>query len=473
MSAALTLARARRATLLVDAGQQSNLVAPVVGGLLGWDGRRPTEFYAAGRAELAVYPFITLLGGEVARGAWGEDGIFAVTLSDGRRERARSMVLAPGMEYRYPRLPGMDERWGDSVFHCPFCHGWEISGRPVGVLADGAVGVYGALNLRAWSDRVTLLTNGSSRLTVEQREQLSVGGVGLDERPIAALDGPGTELRAAVFADGGELAIGALLVKTYLYQRSSLARDLGATLIEPDEMLGVEAIKADAMGRTGVPGLYAAGDAATPVPPSLASAVASGYLAGASAVVGLTAGPVVGLAAGYDDPPQTATRLCGRLSRTETGWRLPRPSTRRESSWRPLLLRHRPAGDGDRAPGPGRGKGGNAVRAVLDARARPRVRADHYSTTRTWPATPCGRWETGPRAPAGSAGKRPVDRPRRRVRDSGAAQRARDGVAGRGATLGCCRASRHPPGTDGSAIRSSVTPRQLVGPDIVLPHESS
>jgi thioredoxin reductase len=307
MSAGLTLARARRTTLLVDAGQQSNLAAPVIGGLLGQDGRRPAEFYAAGRAELAAYPSTTLLGGEVTRGTWGEDGIFAVTLSDGRRERARSMVLAPGMEYRYPRLPGMDKRWGDSVFHCPFCHGWEISGRTVGVLADGAVGVYGALNLRAWSDWVTLLTNGSSRLTGVQREQLSVGGVGLDERPIAALDGPGTELRAAVFADGSELAISALLVKTYLYQRSSLARDLGATLIELDEMLAVEAIKADAMGRTGVPGLYAAGDAATPVPPSLASAVASGYLAGASAVVGLTAGPVVGLAAGYDDSPQTAT----------------------------------------------------------------------------------------------------------------------------------------------------------------------
>ncbi|MFF8027427.1 hypothetical protein ACFZDJ_41310 [Streptomyces sp. NPDC007896] len=114
--------------------------------------------------------------------------------------------------------------------------------------------------------------------------------MGLDERPITDLDGPGAELRAAVFADGGELPIGALLVKTTLYQRSSPARDLGASLTEPDEILSVEAIKVDAMSRTGVSGLYAAGDAATSVPPSMAAAMASGYLAGAAAAVQLAAG---------------------------------------------------------------------------------------------------------------------------------------------------------------------------------------
>jgi thioredoxin reductase len=107
---------------------------------------------------------------------------------------------------------------------------------------------------------------------------------------ITGLDGPGAELEAAVFADGGELPIGALLVKTTLHQRSTLARDLGASLNEPDEMLSVEAIKVDAMSRTGVSGSYAAGDAATSVPPSMATAIASGYLAGAAAAVQLAAG---------------------------------------------------------------------------------------------------------------------------------------------------------------------------------------
>jgi thioredoxin reductase len=290
LSAGLTLARGRRRTLIIDAGRQSNLVAAGIGGLLGHDQRPPEEFYAAGRGELSAYPDVEVRQGDVVQGVREDDGSFTVTLTGDRHVGTRHLVLAPGMDYRYPRLPGMDERWGRAVFHCPFCHGWEVRDRPLGVLASGAVGVHGALNLRAWSDRITLLTNGNSALTDEQREQLAVGGVELDERPIAALDGPGTELQTISFTAGKDRAVDALLVKSVLYQRSSLARDLGATLIEPDEMLSVEAIEVDRMLRTGVPGLYAAGDAATSVPPSMAAAVASGYLAGASAVVALAAG---------------------------------------------------------------------------------------------------------------------------------------------------------------------------------------
>jgi thioredoxin reductase len=287
MSASLTLARARRSTLVIDAGEQSNLTASSVGGEN--DRRPPSRFYAAGSAALTAYGSVELCRGEVARGVRDDDGNFTVTFGDGRRERARSMVLAPGMDYRYPRLPGMDERWGSSVFHCPFCHDWDIGDRPLGVLGGGAGGVQGALSLRAGIDRVTLLTNGSE-LTDQQRRQLAVGKVGLDERPISGLDGPGSELRAAVFDDGAELPLSTLLVKTSLHQRSSLARDLGASLTEPDEILDVEAIKVDALSRTGTPGLYAAGDAASSVLPSMAAAVASGHLAGTSAAVHLAAG---------------------------------------------------------------------------------------------------------------------------------------------------------------------------------------
>jgi thioredoxin reductase len=290
LSAGLTLARARRTTLIIDSGRQSNLVAAGIGGLLGHDRRPPEEFYAAGRHDVTAYPDVELRQAEVTQGAREDDGSFTVTLTDGRHERTGHLVLTPGMDYRYPRLPGMEQRWGRSVFHCPFCHGWEVQDRPLGVLASGAVGVHGALNLRAWTDRITLLTNGNTALTEQQREQLATGGVGLDERPIAGLDGPDTELRAVTFAEGADLALDAVLVKSTIYQRSSLARDLGATVIEPDEMLSVEAIQVDAMQRTGVPGLYAAGDAATSVPPSMAAAMASGYLAGASAVVALAAG---------------------------------------------------------------------------------------------------------------------------------------------------------------------------------------
>ncbi|MGW4985357.1 NAD(P)/FAD-dependent oxidoreductase [Streptomyces mirabilis] len=287
LSASLALARTRRSILVIDAGGQSNLAASSIGS--GSDRRRPSQFYAAGSAALTVYRSVELYRGEVPHGVREDDGSFTVTFSDGRREQAQSMVLATGMDYRHPRLPGMDDRWGSSVFHSPFCHGWDNANRTLGVLGSGAGAVHGALSLRAWSDRITLLTNGS-KLTDEQCEQLEVGEVTWDERPITGLDGPGTELRTAVFDDGDELSINSLLVRTSLHQRSSLARDLGASLTEPDEILDVEAIRVDALSRTGVPGLYAAGDAATSVVPSMAAAAASGHLAGTSAAVRLGAG---------------------------------------------------------------------------------------------------------------------------------------------------------------------------------------
>ncbi|MFG1604573.1 NAD(P)/FAD-dependent oxidoreductase [Actinoplanes sp. NPDC049265] len=288
LSAGLTLGRARRTTLVVDAGRPSNRTAATIGGLLGHDGRAPAEYYAAARAELGAYPSIEWSGGEVTTGERLEDGTFAVGLADGRREFARTLVLAPGMDYRYPPVPGLAERWGGDVFHCPFCHGWEMRDRPMAVLAEGDVGVHGALNLRAYTSDITLLTNGTG-LSGEQRDQLSAGGVKWDERSLAALDGEGSGLSAVHFTDGGELGVSAMLVKAFLHQRSNLARDLGATVTTSNEHLGVEAVVVDQMYRTGVPGLYAAGDAATSVPPSMAAAVASGYLAGASAAVQLAA----------------------------------------------------------------------------------------------------------------------------------------------------------------------------------------
>lgn len=283
LSAGLTLARARRQTLLIDAGQQSNLVATGIGGLLGHDRRPPSEYYAAAHDELAAYPTVEVIVGEAVQAARNPDGTFEVTLAGGRREQAQTVVLAPGMDYRYPGVPGLAERWGTSAFHCPFCGGWEARGRPMAVLATGNAGVHGAANLRAWTDRITLLTNGSE-LSADQREMLSARGIAYDPRPVAALEGPGTDLERVSFHEGADLAVTALLVKSTLYQRSTLARDLGATVTAPDDWLAVEAITVDAVGRTEIPGLYAAGDAATSIPPSMPAAVTSGYMAAAMAV---------------------------------------------------------------------------------------------------------------------------------------------------------------------------------------------
>lgn len=296
LSAALVLGRARRRTLIIDAGEQSNRHTAGIGGLLANDRRRPLDFYATGRAELATYPTVEFRSGEVLSGQRGEEG-FTLELADGSTEAARRVLLATGMKYRYPQIEGIDERWGRSVFHCPFCHGWEHRDQPLAVLDRG-----GALMLTAWSDDVTLLTDGPAELTSEDRDRLQAAGVAIDERSIAGLRGPDGRLTAVTFTDASERPLGGLLIPVTLHQRSALAAQLGAVTTEPGPLFA-DALAVDAKFATSVPGLFAAGDAGG-VMPSVASAVASGHTAAAMVVMDLMTAPraLAGSAGDVDAP---------------------------------------------------------------------------------------------------------------------------------------------------------------------------
>jgi thioredoxin reductase len=286
LSAALVLGRARRRTLVIDAGEQSNRFAHGIGGLLGQDGRPPEAFYAAGREELDAYPTVELRSGEVSGGERRDDGI-ELELTGGERVQARRVLLATGMDYRRPELPGVEERWGRSVFHCPFCHGWEVRDRALGVLDRGATGAQRALLLRAWSDDVTLFTDGRAELEGEDAERLRAMGVDVEERPVAGLRGPGDELTAVVFADGSERDCGGLLVPVVLHQRSSLAERLGAALVSKEPLVA-DAVEVDERFAASVPGVSAAGDASGQMQ-SVANAVAAGSTAAAMIVHALVA----------------------------------------------------------------------------------------------------------------------------------------------------------------------------------------
>jgi thioredoxin reductase len=284
LSAALVLGRARQRTLVVDAGGQSNRHAHGIGGLLGHDGRPPAEFYAAGRAELEAYPAVELRSGEVVGGA-RENGGFVLELADGGREAARRVLLATGMDYQHPELPGIEERWGHSVFHCPFCHGWENRDRALGVLDGSERAAQRALLLRVWSDDVTLLTDGPAELEPEDLERLRAAGVAIDERRVTVLRGPGSTLTAVVFDDGAERRCTGLLVPVTLRQRSALAEQLGAAAAAPGPV-AADAVEVDERFHTGVPGLSAAGDVSAQMQ-SVASAVAAGSVAAAMIVHGM------------------------------------------------------------------------------------------------------------------------------------------------------------------------------------------
>jgi thioredoxin reductase len=286
LSAALVLARARRRTLLVDAGTQSNRAAHGIGGLLGHDGRPPAELYSAGRAELARYPSIEIRDGEIIAAEHG----FVAELADGRRERTRTVLLATGMEYRAPNIPGLHDLWGRSVFHCPFCHGWEVRDQPLAVVADGERAVHSALLLRGWSDDIVVLTNGPATLAAEHHRLLGAAGIAVDERPIAQFASHAGGLTAVVFGDGSRTTRAGALVAATLHQRSALAAQLGVAVAPPGPM-AADALAVDSFQRTSVPGVFAAGDLCAKMP-QVAAAVASGSLAGAAVAQYLLSGDV-------------------------------------------------------------------------------------------------------------------------------------------------------------------------------------
>lgn len=285
LSAALVLGRARRRVLLIDAGVQSNLPAAGIGGLLGNDERPPAELYAAGRAEVARHPSVEIRTGATVLDARAAAPGFELDLDDGSAARARTLLLATGMEYRPPPLPGLRERWGGAVFHCPFCHGWEVREGRLGVLGGDESAVDRALLLRAWSEDVTLLSDGAEP-SPEQRDTLSGAGVVLDQRPVAALRGDGGAPVPVRFADDSSRELDGLLVDVTLHQRSALASRLGVDFATGP--LAEETIAVDASFQTNVPGVYAAGDVCAEMP-SLTGAIAAGSAAAAWIVHALTA----------------------------------------------------------------------------------------------------------------------------------------------------------------------------------------
>ncbi len=282
LSAALVLGRARRRTLIIDAGEQNNLAAHGIGGLLGHDGRPPADLYADGRRELAKYPSVQFVEGQVT-GATAQDGpTFRLELADGSVRHAQRLLLAGGMEYEYPDIPGLHDHWGRSAFHCPFCHGWEARDQALAVLADGDRAVHMALLLRAWTDDIVVLTNGPSSLNDDQNRALADAGVRVDERKVVEFASHNDELAAVVFADGEELRREGVLVASALRQRSGLATQLGVRTAPPGPA-AIDAVVVDPINRTSVPGVFAAGDVCAQMP-QVAAAIASGSAA-ATAIV--------------------------------------------------------------------------------------------------------------------------------------------------------------------------------------------
>jgi thioredoxin reductase len=278
LSAAMQLGRARRRVLVLDAGRPRNRFAHASHGFLGQDGRAPADIFATGRAEVLAYPTAAHLADEATHARAIDDG-FELTLASGSTVTARRLILATGVADDLPDVPGLRERWGVSVLHCPYCHGYEVADRRFGVLARGEMAVHQALLITDWSADVTLFTNDSVELDDEQRGALAARGVRIDERPVAELLGDGLELSGVRMQDGELVPIDALFTQTQTRMASPLAEQLGCEL--EDGPFG-PMIRTDARKATTVPGVFAAGDV-TRTPPNATLAAAEGVFAGFAA----------------------------------------------------------------------------------------------------------------------------------------------------------------------------------------------
>ena len=286
LSAAIQLARARRTVCVIDAGQPRNRFAAESHGFFGQDGAQPRAMIAQARAQLQVYPTVTLIDGEAVCAWQTAPEQFAIELASGEKLTSSRVVLAHGVEDQLPDTPGLAERWGASVLHCPYCHGFEVGGKQLGVLNTIPASMHQALLIPDWGP-TTFFLNGIDELDAETREQLARRQVTVEPTPVVELVGDAPDLTGIRLADGRVIPIDALFIapRTRL---SPLAAQLGCDF---DESPFGPYIRTDAMKATTVPGVFAAGDAALAMNATIASA--SGVMAGAalhrSLIFGLTA----------------------------------------------------------------------------------------------------------------------------------------------------------------------------------------
>jgi thioredoxin reductase len=281
LSAGLQLARARRSILVIDEGKRRNRFSSHSHGFLGQDGREPAAIVAEAKAQLLAYP--TVAWRDARAGEAGIEGEgFSIVDSGGDQHRAKRLLLATGVRDELPAIPGLKERWGKSVLHCPYCDGYELGGGRLGVLASGSFSALKAALVADWGE-VTLFLNGEAEPDAEASALLERRGVAVERTPVAAAEGDGTAMAGLRLADGRLAPVKALFVAAGICPASPLAEELGCAF--EDGPFG-PLLRVDGMKQTSVAGVYAAGDAAT-ARHSVALAVADGVLAGTGLHVSL------------------------------------------------------------------------------------------------------------------------------------------------------------------------------------------
>ncbi|MFL9926862.1 NAD(P)/FAD-dependent oxidoreductase [Herbaspirillum lusitanum] len=277
ISAAMQLLRARCTVLLIDSGKPRNRYAKSAHGFFAQDGKSPFELQQEGLRQLLKYPTLEFTQGE-ATSADGAIGSFRVTLADGRQYQAQRLILATGVRDELPAIAGMQERWGISVLHCPYCHGYEVRDQALGVIATSPMSVHQAVMIPDWGP-TTYFTQGLYEPEQAELKQLQTRGVKIERSPVQALLGTAPQLEGVQLQDGRVIALGAIFTAPKTHLASPLAQQLGCTI--DDGPLG-PLIRVDDVKLSSVPGVFAAGDTASMMY-NATMASSSGVMAGVAA----------------------------------------------------------------------------------------------------------------------------------------------------------------------------------------------
>lgn len=272
LNAALVLGRARKKVALIDEGRPRNAVTRETHGFLTRDGISPSEFRRIAKEEISAYPSVSFVT-DTAVSIAGIDGQFQIETAQGKTFESKKVLFAIGMKDRPLDIPGLAEIYGKSAFVCPYCDGWELRDEPLVIITKGAELMHFAPLISGWTNRFTVCTNGPDELTNAEREELQRNQVPLFDSPIRHIDSSDGIVRQVVLEDGTSVPCRGIFFKPELVTGSDLPRTIGCQITET----GVVVV--DEFGKTNIPGVYSAGDAASQLHQAIAAASMGAFTA--------------------------------------------------------------------------------------------------------------------------------------------------------------------------------------------------
>jgi thioredoxin reductase len=273
LSAAMALGRSMRQVLIIDSGKPCNRQTPHSHNFLTQDGSTPQAISNLAKDQVMAYPGIQFLEAVATSGFKSGEG-YRIETETGATFTAKKLLFATGVKDIMPQIGGFADCWGISVIHCPYCHGYEVRGQKTAILANGDVAVHMATLVSHWTNKLQLLTNGPSSLQPEQAAMLNNKGIEIIEKEISHFEHEQGQLKKVLFKDGSQLEVPVVYARVPFRQTSWIPEQFGCALTEEG------LIVTDQMQKTNVPGIYAAGDNATPLR-AVSQAVAAGTRAGA------------------------------------------------------------------------------------------------------------------------------------------------------------------------------------------------